>query len=68
MEELDSIKVLTRAQAVTALGLSDRTFQRLESLGDVPAKTRLSSNRIGYRVADLKEWLDRRREGGEAAR
>jgi predicted DNA-binding transcriptional regulator AlpA len=68
VDDLDSIRVLTRPETIKVLGLSDRTFDRLEAEGDVPTKTRLSTGRIGYRVADIKEWLDRRREGsGEAA-
>jgi len=67
MMDLDSIRVLTRLETVEALGLSDRTFDRLEQLGDVPQKTRLSTGRVGYRVADIKAWLDRRRESGHEA-
>jgi predicted DNA-binding transcriptional regulator AlpA len=67
MDNLDSIRVLTRLETVEALGLSDRTFDRLEAVGDVPQKTRLSTGRVGYRVADIKAWLDRRRESHEAA-
>jgi hypothetical protein len=33
-----------------------------QQIGDVPVKTRLSEHRIGYRVTDIKEWLDKRRE------
>jgi predicted DNA-binding transcriptional regulator AlpA len=61
MDTPDSIKVLTRDQTVAALGLSYRTFDRLEALGDLPAKTQLSEGRIGYRVCDIAAWLDRRR-------
>jgi len=63
MDDLDSVRVLKRADAIRACGLSDRTFERLEQLGDGPPKTRLSPGRIGYRVCDLKAWLDKRREG-----
>jgi predicted DNA-binding transcriptional regulator AlpA len=44
------------------VGLSDRTWDRLEAAGDTPPKTRISQGRIGYRVADIRAWLDRRRE------
>ena len=44
------------------VGLSDRTWDRLEQRGDGPAKTKISKGRIGYRVSDIREWLDRRRE------
>jgi predicted DNA-binding transcriptional regulator AlpA len=61
-EQLDAIRVLSRSETIKAVGLSDRTWDRLEAAGDTPPKTRISQGRIGYRVCDLKEWLDRRRE------
>jgi predicted DNA-binding transcriptional regulator AlpA len=45
------------------MGVSARTFERIEAAGDGPAKTRLSEGRIGYRVSDLETWLDARRIG-----
>jgi predicted DNA-binding transcriptional regulator AlpA len=62
--DLDSIRVLSEPETIRALGVSDRTFDRLKAIGDVPQKTRLSQGRVGYRVCDIKEWLDGRREGG----
>jgi predicted DNA-binding transcriptional regulator AlpA len=59
---LDELKVYTKKETQKLLGLSGRTWDRLEAVGETPPKTRLSPNRIGYRVSDLKEWLDRRRE------
>jgi len=67
-DDLDAMRVLSRPETVKALGLSDRTFERIESTGEGPPKTRLSTGRIGYRVTDIKKWLDRRRENsGRAA-
>ena len=66
MDDLDTIRVLTRLETIK----DARSIRpdRLEALGDVPLKTRLSQGRVGYRVADIKVWLDGRRErGGEAA-
>ena len=59
----DLVRVLSEPEAVEALGLSRQTWDRLKSLGDIPAKTRLSEGRIGYRVSDIAAWLDARREG-----
>ena len=59
---LDSVRVLTRSQTIEAVGVSEKTWERLEKDGDVPTKTRLSQGRIGYRISDIKEWLDARRE------
>jgi predicted DNA-binding transcriptional regulator AlpA len=62
-EELDAIRVLNRSQTIRMVDLSDRTWDRLEAVGDTPPKTRISQGRIGYRVADIRKWLDERREG-----
>jgi predicted DNA-binding transcriptional regulator AlpA len=62
VQDIEAVKVLNRRDAIAQLGLSERTFQRLEANGDGPAKTRLSEGRVGYRVCDLKDWLDARRE------
>ena len=61
--DLDSVRVLSEPETIRALGVSDRTFDRLKAIGDVPQKTRLSQGRVGYRVCDIKAWLDSRREG-----
>ena len=57
----DLVRVLSEPEAVEAVGLSRRTWDRLKSLGDIPTKTRLSEGRIGYRVCDIAAWLDARR-------
>jgi predicted DNA-binding transcriptional regulator AlpA len=33
----------------------------MKQRGDVPPKTQLSERRVGYRVCDVEEWLDKRR-------
>ena len=58
----DELKVYTKKETQKLLGLSGRTWDRLEALGDTPPKTRLSPNRIGYRAPDIAAWLDARRE------
>ena len=60
--DLDVIRVLSRPETLKMVGLSDRTWDRLEARGETPPKTRISTNRIGYRVADIVRWLDQRRE------
>jgi predicted DNA-binding transcriptional regulator AlpA len=58
----DELKVYTKKETQKLLGLSGRTWDRLEALGETPPKTRLSPNRIGYRNCDISAWLDARRE------
>ena len=61
MDNFDSVRVLTKVETREAVGLSDRTWDRLERRGEGPPKTQISPNRIGYRLVDIREWLDRRR-------
>jgi predicted DNA-binding transcriptional regulator AlpA len=63
-DDLDSIRVLSEPETQEVVGLSDRTWDRLKAIGDTPPKTRLSEGRVGYRVVDIKMWLDARREVG----
>jgi predicted DNA-binding transcriptional regulator AlpA len=58
----DELKVYTKKETQKLVGLSGRTWDRLEALGETPPKTRLSPNRIGYRASDIAAWLDARRE------
>ena len=67
LKTLVQIRVLSRSETIKTVGLSDRTWDRLEAAGDTPPKTRISQGRIGYRVCDVKEWLDRRRKAGVAS-
>jgi predicted DNA-binding transcriptional regulator AlpA len=60
------LRVLNRRQTIGLVGVSERTWERLESLGDVPIKTRLSEGRVGFRLDHIKEWLDARCEAPSA--
>jgi predicted DNA-binding transcriptional regulator AlpA len=57
------VKVLTKTQTYEYLGLSDRTWQRMEQAGETPVKTQLSQGRVGYRLCDIISWLEERRMG-----
>jgi hypothetical protein len=58
---LDSVRVIGKAEAIKIANVSPRTWDRLEAAGETPPKTQLSERRIGYRLVDLRAWLDRRR-------
>jgi predicted DNA-binding transcriptional regulator AlpA len=62
-EDIYSIQVLNRREVIKAIGVNERTFDRMESVGDAPPKTQISARRIGYRAADVQRWLDARRRG-----
>ena len=60
------LRVLNRRQTIELVGVSEKTWERLEAVGDIPTKTRLSQGRVGHRLDHIKEWLDARREGPSA--
>jgi predicted DNA-binding transcriptional regulator AlpA len=60
-DPLGLTRVLSRAETRKEVGLSDRTWDRLEAAGDTPPITMLSPNRVGYRLIDVAKWLDARR-------
>ena len=64
---LDSVRVLTKKETLHATGLSEDTWDRLKERGETPPETQLSERRFGYRLVDVKKWLDRRRIGQATA-
>jgi predicted DNA-binding transcriptional regulator AlpA len=60
-DTLDSVRVVDELTAIMIVGVSPRTWDRLRARGEAPPATRLSERRIGYRIVDLKDWLDARR-------
>lgn len=66
-DDLEEVRVLTRGQTIKAANVSDKTWERMEARGETPPKTQISPGRIGYRLIDVKQWLDRRRRSEVAA-
>jgi predicted DNA-binding transcriptional regulator AlpA len=61
MSDFDSVRVVDEPTAVSLIGVSRDTWNRLRARGEGPPVTKLSERRLGYRIADLKDWLDARR-------
>jgi predicted DNA-binding transcriptional regulator AlpA len=61
VDEFESVRVVDELTASKLAGLSPRTWDRLRARGETPPITRISERRIGYRLIDLKAWLDARR-------
>jgi predicted DNA-binding transcriptional regulator AlpA len=55
-------RVIDERETARLIGISSATWNRLRAAGDLPPKTRLSANRVGYRLVDIVAWLDTRRE------
>jgi predicted DNA-binding transcriptional regulator AlpA len=64
-DSLDSVRVLDEPTAIELAGVSPRTWDRMRARGETPPITKLSERRIGYRLVDLKAWLDARRVGAQ---
>ena len=60
-DAFDLVRVVDEQTAIMLTGVSPRTWDRLRARGEAPPATRLSERRIGYRIVDLKNWLDARR-------
>jgi predicted DNA-binding transcriptional regulator AlpA len=63
----ESVRVVDKATAIELAGVSARTWDRLDARGETPPKTQISERRIGYRLSDLRAWLDARRIAPAAA-
>ena len=50
-------RLLTEKELSTWLGLSLPTLQRMRSKGGGPKFIRLSFRRVGYRPADVEDWM-----------
>ena len=55
------VRVLSRRETIQVIGVDERTYDRMEAVGDAPPKTQLSKRRIGYRLTDIEAWLNARR-------
>jgi predicted DNA-binding transcriptional regulator AlpA len=62
-ETFDSVRVVDEQTAIMLTGVSPRTWDRMRARGETPPITKISERRIGYRLIDLRAWLDARRIG-----
>lgn len=60
-DNFDSVRVVDVETAIKIVGLSRHTWMRLSKRGELPVQTRLSEYRVGYRISDIRAWLDARR-------
>jgi predicted DNA-binding transcriptional regulator AlpA len=51
-------RVIAEHAAAAMIGISLPTLRRRVRAGDGPPVIRLSERRIGYRLRDLRKWLD----------
>ena len=59
---LDDLRILLAAEAAQLLNTTVGALDHQRATGKGPPFIRLSVRRIGYRVSDLRRWLDARTE------
>jgi predicted DNA-binding transcriptional regulator AlpA len=55
------ISVVTPAELAKMLRVTRKTVDRMDKGGTGPRSVQLSPGRIGYRMADITEWLEQPR-------
>lgn len=53
-------RIVRRAEVLEVTGLSRATLYRLISDGRFPAPVKLAANAVGWREAEVREWLESR--------
>ena len=53
-------EILRTSAVIDKVGLSRSTLHRLRRAGEFPAAIQLSANAVGWRAADINEWLANR--------
>jgi predicted DNA-binding transcriptional regulator AlpA len=61
MSLLEKLQVVKDSDMPGLLTVSDRTWDRMKQAGDHPPKIQISERRIGYRVADIEDWQNKKR-------
>jgi predicted DNA-binding transcriptional regulator AlpA len=56
----EPLKIIDEREAAKLNGVSYATWQRMKASGDAPPSILISKRRLGYRLADIKEWQDKR--------
>jgi predicted DNA-binding transcriptional regulator AlpA len=57
---LPEFAVVGREQAAVLLGVSLETLKRMEARGQGPKRVKVSQKRVGYRLSDLRTWIEAR--------
>ena len=58
-----STKILSKPAVRERIGVSDTTLWRLERRGEFPKAIKLSPGRVGWREADIEQWIEQRAAG-----
>ena len=51
------MQLINKTEAARRASLSVSTLKRLEAAGDFPRRVPISTNRVGYLVAEIDSWI-----------
>jgi predicted DNA-binding transcriptional regulator AlpA len=54
--------VISKMEASKLINLSTDTLERMQRNGNGPKQVKLSERRVGYRMRDIRTWLNERAE------
>ena len=60
--DLDGAVVVDLQGFMRRVGLSKQTCNRLIALGDAPPRIQLSARRFGFRLRDIDQWVEARKQ------
>jgi prophage regulatory protein len=64
---MDLDRILRIAEVLRTSGLSRSTIYRLVAVGEFPAPVKLAASAVGWREAEIREWLESRRRAAVPA-
>jgi predicted DNA-binding transcriptional regulator AlpA len=64
-DALEDLRVIPENEAANVAGVSVMTWQRMRHRGETPPLVRISRRRIGYRIGDLRKWIEARTESSQ---
>jgi predicted DNA-binding transcriptional regulator AlpA len=59
-DSLEDLRVISEPEAIRLVGVSRPTWSRMRQRGEAPPKVQISRHRIGYRIRDLRLWIEAR--------
>lgn len=61
LKQVETTERILKAREIhTMTGLSRTTIWRLENKGEFPFRVSLGGNRVGWRLSEIKHWMDTR--------
>jgi predicted DNA-binding transcriptional regulator AlpA len=64
----EDLRVVPEPEAAYIAGVSVMTWQRMRHRGETPPLVQISRRRIGYRIGDIRKWIEARTKPSQLGR